>query len=259
MEKREDMQPSVSAVIITKNEEHNIARCVKSLAWSDEILVFDSGSTDRTMEIAREMGCRVLETPWLGFGKTKQAAVAAAAHDWIFSIDADEEVTPELAQAIQALDLENGGFAGYKIRWKTVYLGHKLRRWARQSAYRLCLFDRRYANFNDNIVHEAVKTDMAVQYLPSRLGVNHYTCTSVKQHVEKIALYHNLEAKKAIARGRRSSVSKAIFRASWDFFRIYFFQGLFLRGRIGFIYTALYSCSRLFSYLRRWELLNKEK
>jgi glycosyltransferase involved in cell wall biosynthesis len=253
------MQPPISAVIITKNEEHNIARCVRSLAWADEILVLDSGSTDRTMEIAREMGCRVLETPWLGFGKTKQGAVSAATNDWIFSIDADEEVTPELAEAIQELDLENGGFVGYKAHWQTIYLGKKLDAWIRKASCRLCLFDRRHANFNTKIVHEGVETDLPVRYLPRRLVVNHYMCNDIKRHVEKIALYHDLEALKAIERGGRSSVSKAIFRASWDFFRIYFFQGIFLRGRVGFVYTAIHSFGRLCSYLRRWELLNTRK
>lgn len=112
---------NLSAVLIVKNEEANLPQCIESLSWVDEIVVVDSGSTDRTMEIAREYGARVLETPWFGFGKTKQLAVDAATHDWVFSIDADEEVTEHLRCKIQstleAPENKGTGLQGVLITW----------------------------------------------------------------------------------------------------------------------------------------------
>ena len=100
------MKHPLSVVIITKNEERNIERCLRSVRWADEIVILDSGSVDRTVEICRAYHCTIIQTPWLGFGRTKQKAIEAASNDWVLSLDADEEVTEALGKSVQTI-LEN--------------------------------------------------------------------------------------------------------------------------------------------------------
>jgi glycosyltransferase involved in cell wall biosynthesis len=111
----------ISAVIITKNEEENIERCLKSLRWTDEIVVVDSGSTDKTVEICKNYGCKVIETEWLGYGKTKRLAVNSASNNWILSIDADEEVAESSVETIKKA-IESGKNKAYKVQIKSYYL-----------------------------------------------------------------------------------------------------------------------------------------
>ena len=150
------MNRKLSVTIITLNEEKNIERCLRSVQWADEIIVTDSGSTDRTVEICRKYTDKVLQIEWLGFGKTKKFAVDAATNDWIFSIDADEQVTDELKNKIQQI-MKKPSAQAYRIKRKSLYLGKIINHcgWGRD--YPLRLFDRKAGNFNDKLVHETVE------------------------------------------------------------------------------------------------------
>ena len=143
----------VTATIITKNEEDNIERCLESLDWVDEIVILDSGSTDKTLEISDRFDSIIIKTEWLGFGKTKKAAVDAASNNWIFSIDADEEVSEELKAKVVKI-LENPAYSGYKIKRHSYFLGKRIKYCGWSSDYPLRLFDRSNGNFNEKEVHE---------------------------------------------------------------------------------------------------------
>ena len=132
----------ISAVIITKDEEKNIERCLKSLDWVDEIVVVDSGSTDKTIEICKKYNCTIVYSDWLGFGRTKKLAVNTASNDWILSIDSDEEVTPELRNKIKEI-LTNPEFEAYRVKRKSFYLGKMINHCGWGSDYPLRLFNRK--------------------------------------------------------------------------------------------------------------------
>ena len=142
----------VTAAIITKNEENNIERCLKSLDWVDEILVLDSGSTDKTLEICAKYKTKIVETEWLGFGRTKKAAVETASNNWVLSIDADEEVSKELQIRIKEI-LKQPIMNGYKIKRHSYFLGKRIKYCGWSSDYPVRLFDRTKGNFNNREVH----------------------------------------------------------------------------------------------------------
>jgi len=146
----------ISAAIITKNEERNIERCLRSLSWVNEIIIVDSGSTDTTLEICRKYNCDIITSKWLGFGKTKQLAVNKTSHDWVLSVDADEEISNDLALKIKLI-LQSNKFAGYRIRRKSFYLGKLINYSGWQDDYPLRLFNKNFGNFDNSDVHEKVQ------------------------------------------------------------------------------------------------------
>ena len=149
------MNNKLSATIITHNEEENIEKCLKSLHWVDEIVVVDSYSQDRTVEICKKYNCNVIQTEWLGFGKTKQVAVNHAANDWILSIDSDEEVSETLAEKIKII-LADPKYDGYKIKRNSYYLGKEIKHCGWDNDYPIRLFNKNYGKFNEKEVHESV-------------------------------------------------------------------------------------------------------
>ena len=148
----------LSAVLITKNEEDMLGEAIESVRFCDEIVVVDSGSTDRTRGIARALGARVMvNAPWPGFVAQRNVAVDAARHDWVLALDADERITPDLRDEIQALRQRGFGAAGYRIPRAAFYLG----RWIRATDWwpdpQVRLFDRRRARWEGELVHESVR------------------------------------------------------------------------------------------------------
>jgi len=244
----------LSAVIISKDEEKNIGMCLASLQWVDEIVVVDSGSTDRTMEIAREYGARVIDTPWLGFGKTKQLAVDAATHDWVFSIDADEEVTELLRCKIQSI-LENPRDQGYRIARRSYYLGRPIRFSGWQSDAPLRLFNRKHGWFNDKIIHESV--EMASKPGIINAHMHHYTYPSISSHFAKIESYSELGAKQLLKKGKKANLVSACSHGVMKFIKMYLLKLGFLDGKEGFVLAVISSFGVSLKYLRLWELTYK--
>ena len=147
---------NLSAVIITLNEEHNIRRCLESLKWVDEIVVYDTGSNDKTLDICKEYNCSIYQqTKWEGFGKAKNEAVKFAKYDWIFSIDADEEVSEKLQIAIKQILNEPHKKNAYTVKRNSFYMGKMIKYSSWQRDYPLRLFNRQHGNFNLKSVHEA--------------------------------------------------------------------------------------------------------
>ena len=238
----------ISAVIITLNEERNIVRCLKSLEWVDEVLVVDSGSTDRTVELCEAHGARVIKAEWLGFGKTKHFAVEQATYDWILSIDADEEVTPSLKEKIKSI-LENPDVTvAYRIKRQAFYPGQAIKHSGWQKDYPLRLFNRKNGNFNDREVHESVDFNGQVQYIQEPLY--HYTYPTISSHIQKMDRYTNLSATELT---RKSTILGSLGRAFFRFIKMYFLKAGFLGGRIGFILCLNSAFGIYLKYIKLWE------
>lgn len=241
----------LSVVIITLNEERNIERCLQSVAWADEIVVVDSGSTDATLDICGRFGCKIVRTPWLGFGRTKQAAVDAASFDWIFSIDADEQVTPELAQRLLAIAASPAEFQGYRINRRSFYLGKLIRHSGWTHDYPLRFFNRQFGRFNDKPVHEGIELRGKVGEIEQVLL--HYTFPTLASHIAKIERYAALGALEKVEKGRTSSVGRAVLRGAMEFLRIYFLKAGFLDGSHGMILAVNSAFAAYMKYLMLWE------
>ncbi len=244
----------LSVVIITLDEAQDLPRCLDSVAWADEIVVVDSGSTDGTRELCRERaGVRLVEQPFLGFGPQKRFAVARASHDWVLSLDADEVVTPELADEIRRLLAgDTGGLAGASLPRRMVFLGRVFRH-GRDSRQRvLRLFDRRRGNFTDAPVHERVEADGEVAGLDGVLL--HYSYRDLTDYFEKFNRYTSLTAERMRERGRRAGVVGIVLRPAWAFLHYYLWRGNWRNGFAGFVYALLSSHYKTVKYLKLYEL-----
>jgi glycosyltransferase involved in cell wall biosynthesis len=216
--RKKDMN-KISVSIITKNEESNIERCLESIKWADEVIVVDSGSTDKTLEICQTYRCKIIETEWLGFGSTKQIGVNAASNVWVLSIDADEEVTSELKNKILELTRLTQ-FHAFKIKRVSYYLKKRIKYSGWQTDYPLRLFNKQYGNFNDASVHESVVMDSnnisTIQAL-----LYHYPYQSISSHIGKINLYTQLGAEKLFNKGKKASLIYAILSGVVKFTKMY--------------------------------------
>ncbi|KAA3619698.1 MAG: glycosyltransferase family 2 protein [Calditrichaeota bacterium] len=246
------MKNKISCVIVTKNEEHNIARCLESVKWMDEILVVDSESEDRTIEICQSFGCKISRQAWMGFGKTKAFAVTQAQHDWIFSIDADEEMTPELKDKLVRLLQENEPAAGYYIRRRSFYLGHLIRFSGWNRDYPLRFFNRKSGNFNEKEVHESVRINGPKSYIEECLL--HYTYPTIESHLQKIDRYTTLGAQQLFENGKRASVISAIIRGKLKFLKMYILQAGILDGFAGLNLALISAFGVYLKYLKLWKL-----
>jgi glycosyltransferase involved in cell wall biosynthesis len=221
----------ISATIVALNEERNIRRAIESLTCADEIVVVDSGSADRTREIAAELGARVIEQPWRGYSGQKNFAAKAATHDWILSIDADEALTGELAGEIAALKASEPAVDGYAIPRLAQYLG----RWIHHSGWypdrKVRLYHRGRAAWVGEYVHESVRVNGAQGEL--RGDLLHYTCSSIAEHLRTMDRYTSLAAQELLANGRVATTSKLFIDPAWTFVRSYVIQRGFLDGPQG--------------------------
>lgn len=243
------MRARLSAVIITLNEARNIERCLKSIDWADEILVADTGSTDQTVDVCKQLGARVIETDWLGFGPTKRWAVEKASYDWILSIDADEEVTPELRERIERILDDANPAVAYRIKRISYYLGKRIRFCGWQRDYPLRLFNRKYGNFNLKTVHESVEFNGTVERIDE--PINHYTYPTISDHIRKMNTYTSLAGEST---GQaRCSLPGALLRALFRFFRMYLLHLGFLDGKVGFLLCLNSAFGIYLKYIKRWE------
>jgi glycosyltransferase involved in cell wall biosynthesis len=223
----------ISACLITLNEERNLPRCLRSLApLADEIIVVDSGSTDGTAAIAREFGARFISQPWLGYVGQKNFALDRAAHPWVLSIDADEEISPRLAAAI--LELKSGpapAANGYRVSRLVHYRG----RWIRHGDWypdRLVrLFRRDQARFTGGRVHETLELPGDQPLLPGHL--HHFTYASRHDRAARCAAYAALWAQSAHEQGRRAAPWTGPAHACARFLKGFVLKGGFLDGAVG--------------------------
>jgi glycosyltransferase involved in cell wall biosynthesis len=227
----------ISATIITFNEQDNLPRALGSLGCCDEIVVVDSGSTDRTVELARGFGARVVERAWPGYANQKNFAAAQASHDWILALDADEALSEELQTELRALQQQGARFDAYSCPRLAQYRG----RWIRHSGWypdrKVRLYDRRKARWVGDYVHESVRVEGSLGALQGDLL--HYTCATFSRHIDSVNRYTTLAAQEMTARGRGVSLARLLAAPPWAFARSYLLQRGFLDGRDGFLIAAM--------------------
>jgi len=235
----------ISATIITLNEERNLPRALESLRCCDEILVVDSGSSDRTVEIAKDYGARAIQADWRGYASQKNYASEHAAYDWVLSIDADEALSEELEAEILQIKKTGPEFDAYSFPRMAQYLG----KWIRHSGWypdrKIRLFDRRTAKWVGEYVHESVVAESRAGRLNGNLL--HYTCATLSDHVRSLDRYTTLAADELIARGRKVSVWPLVVDPTWSFVRTYLLQAGFLDGLEGLTIAHMAS---LYTFLK---------
>lgn len=221
----------ISAAIITLNEERNIARAIESLRCADEVVVVDSGSVDRTCEIAARLGARVVENPFGGYARQKNYAASEAAHDWILSIDADEALSEALEAEIWQIKKQGPKHDAYTFPRMAQYLG----RWILHGGWypdrKVRLYDRRKAEWVGDYVHESVKVRGTVGHLEGNLL--HFTCDSLSEHLRTLDRYTTLAAEQMISQKREVGWTELLLDPPWTFFRTYFLKRGFLDGKEG--------------------------
>lgn len=240
----------LSVCIITRNEQENIARCLDSIKWADEILVLDSDSVDQTVRICREYSCKIVEMPWHGFGPAKKALVQATRNNWVLSVDADEVISKELAVRIKAI-LNKPDFAGYRIKRKSYYLGKLINHCGWNRDYPLRLFNKNYGTFNEKVVHESVQLDGSVGRLQE--PILHFTYPTLQSHVRKMTYYAELTAEQKLREGKRSSIGKAFLAGFLKFAKMYILQLGVLDGKNGLLLCLNSAYGVYLKYMILWE------
>ncbi|CAB3690248.1 MAG: glycosyltransferase family 2 protein [Achromobacter pulmonis] len=249
----------LSVIVITKNEAANIAECLKSVAFADEFIVVDSGSTDGTVELARALGARVeVTSDWPGFGPQKNRALDLATGDWVLSIDADERVTPELAREIQDT-LAAPRADAYEIARLSNFCGRDIRHSGWWPDYVLRLFKRGTARFNDAAVHERVVPANGQPPLQLKGYFQHYPYDNLDALVTKINRYSSDAAAMMYAKGKRTGVFGALGHSFWTFVRIYLIRRGFLDGRHGLVLAVTAAAGSFFRYSKLMFLAEKNK
>ena len=235
----------ISATIITHNEERDVPRAIESLRCADEIVVVDSGSTDRTVELATKLGARVVESAWQGYANQKNFAADQAAHDWILSLDADESLSEALEAELWQWKKRTPDRDAYTMPRLAQYLG----RWIHHSGWypdrKIRLYDRRKARWEGEYVHESVKVTGAVGHFESNLL--HFTCDSLSEHLKTMDRYTTLAAEQILASRVEVTWGRLILEPVWTFFSTYILKLGFLDGIEG---LAIANMAALYNFLK---------
>lgn len=248
--------PNLSVILITRNEAANIRACLESVAWADEIIVVDSGSTDDTIAIAREFTPRVYTHDWPGFGVQKNRALDYATNEWVFSIDADERASLGLRAAIEAvLRKRDDACVAYRVSRLSSYCGRFMLHsgWYPDRIVRL--FRRDAARFSDDLVHERLLVQGQTGQLDGELL--HFAFDNIEEVLHKVNQYSSAGATMMHQRGRTASLSGAVLRGLWSFLRTYVLRRGFLDGREGFMLAVSNAEGTYYRYLKLM-LLNKK-
>jgi glycosyltransferase involved in cell wall biosynthesis len=244
----------LSVAIITLNEEERLAECLTSVAFADEVVVVDSGSTDSTVAIAEAHGARVVRREWLGFGRQKQFAIDQCRNQWVLVLDADERIPAATAREIAAA-LEHPAYAAYSLPRQNFFCGRWLKRagWWPDRVVRL--FDKAKARMSDRLVHEGLVVDGPVGALQG--AIVHHANRDLSHTLAKINSYSSAGAAELARAGRRGSLVQATGRASWAFVHNYLLRRGFLDGREGFLQAVCDAVNIFFKYAKLWELGRK--
>ncbi len=245
---------SLSVCIIAKNAASQIAECIESAQFADEVLVVDSGSEDETRAIAEVRGCRVVEKEWLGFGKQKQFAVGLAKHDWVLCLDIDERVTPELADSIR-IAIAGQKCKAWRMRRRNRFFGRWLAHGEGYPDWSLRLFHRQFASWSNDPVHEAVITTEAVGQLDGDLL--HDSAEDVAMYLQKQNRYSTLHAEALFEQGVRAGFPKLFFSPLFRFIKFYVLRLGFLDGGAGFAHVAIGCFAAFAKYAKLIELGKK--
>jgi (heptosyl)LPS beta-1,4-glucosyltransferase len=254
-EHRSGKRPAISAYLITRNEEKNIARSIESVRWMDEVVVLDSGSTDRTVEIAERMGAKVWIEPFQGFVIQKNRAMEFCTGEWMFNLDADEEVTPELRESILVSIAGTGTEKSpsvFAVCRRTRYMGRWIRHCGWYPEYRERLSRKGCARWEGEMLHEGLRGEGAVSRLAGDLL--HRPYDDLGAHVRKIDEYTNIWARRELSKGRRAGLSDLAGRPAARFMKMYFLRAGFLDGIPGFAVSVMGAWYTFMKYARLYEM-----
>lgn len=249
------MQASVSVVLITKNAATQLPKCLESCRFADEIIVVDSGSQDETVAVAMASGAKVIQQDWMGFGLQKQFAVKQAQNDWVLCLDADEWISEKLAKNIKEI-LSYPQFSAYRFPRSNKFMGHFLRHGEGYPDKSLRLFDRRYAQWSDDAVHEYVVTSVAVGELDGDLM--HESGEDIALYLNKQNRYTSLQAQILFARRKKISTGKLVLSPVLRFFKFYLFKQGFRDGIPGLVHIAIGCMNSFVKYAKLRELYRLE-
>lgn len=245
----------ISAVVLVKNNEKTLERTLKSLDWLDEVVVYDNGSSDNSMQIAKShANVKLVQGEFKGFGWTKNKAASFAKNDWILIVDSDEVVDTQLREVLQIKKLDKN--CVYRLNSKSYYKNI----WVKHSGWEKIknkrLYNRKITSFNDNKVHESIISDgLKTEILDG--NIEHYTYDNISQFIAKADFYSTLYAQNN-AHKKYSSPSKAFFNAFYSFFRTYFLKKGFLDGYIGLVIAVSHAVTNFYKYIKLYEL-NKDE
>ena len=252
---------TISVAIVAMDEEANIGRTLASVAWADEIVLVDSGSKDRTCEIARERGARVIVEPWRGYVAQKQYAIDLCTKDWILLLDADEEVSPALADEIRAAIADPNSVIGYRLPRKNLFLG----RWMRHGGFypdpKLRLFRRGQGFVTGHDPHDRceLKPEVPQQTRQLKNAMVHYTYPNLTLYLAHMNRYSSLGAQRAVSKGHRSfSFVNIVLRPLSTFIYNYFFRVGFLDGREGLLLHLYHAVYVSWKYAKAWEISREQ-
>src|SRR3990167_2510449 len=248
----------LSVTIITYNEEGNIRDCLQSVKWADEIVVVDSFSTDKTVEICREYTDKVYQNRWCGFVEQKKFALSKASHNWILSIDADEMVSDELKEEIIAIlksRTTHYNIDGYYMPRRAFYVNRWILHCGWYPDYKIRLFKKdkgRWEGTEGAAIHESVKINGRIGYLKG--DILHYSFMSISSHLKTINSFTSISAMENFKKGKKAGILSILFRPLFNFFKMYILKRGFLDGLLGFIVSVLSSYHVFIKYTKMWEM-----
>jgi glycosyltransferase involved in cell wall biosynthesis len=242
----------LSVITLTLNEESNIGACLESVRWADERLVLDSGSSDRTVEIAQQCGAQVHRVQWQGYGGTRNQGLSLCTGDWVLWLDADERVTPELAAEIQEIvRRDDTATVGYAVARRAYFLGKWIRHCGWYPSRVVRLFRRGSAKFSDSNVHEQLAIEGSIG--TTRHDILHFTDPDLHHYFAKFDNYTSLAATDLVAGGRAFRVIDLLVRPPFMFVKMYFLRAGFLDGVHGLILSALSAAYVFTKYAKLFE------
>ena len=244
----EDVQLAV--LILTYNEERNIEECLQSASFADEIIVIDSYSEDRTLELAERDGARVVQNEMKSFAAQRNFAMAQTRADWVFFLDADERVTPEAAEEIVGIVQKNERIM-WRVKRRNILFGQRMRFGGHRPDYVTRLFPKDAVRW-EGLVHERVICDLPIKNLQGE--VLHYTYTEWNRYFVKFNQYTTLMAERQYEEGKHSSMVKIVLHPLFAFFRFYILQLGFLEGKLGFIFAVFHAFYTMVKYVKLYYL-----
>ncbi|MCX6165970.1 MAG: glycosyltransferase family 2 protein [Ignavibacteriae bacterium] len=245
----------LAVTIICKNEEENIRECLESVKWADEIILVDSFSKDKTIEIAKEYTDKIFQEEWKGFTKQREFALSKVSEKWVFPLDADERCSPELKDEILSVIKSDKNFTGYRIPRKSFFMGKWIKHCGWYPGYQTRLFLKDKAMVADRLVHEGYEIDGEMGFLKS--DILHYTVISISDYMHKVNNYSSLQAVEK-SKKKKIKLYDILLRPTASFIQQFIFKKGFLDGIYGLMVTNFDIITNMLTYMKAWELQHKQ-